>query len=163
MQGYSEPLCSVCVRMCVCMCVCVCACVCACVHVLLESMKCSFWASEFPHHVRGQSSAHSLPLCEAPNLFTSFVVSTPHFTHTTYTHYIHTHTCTLIQHTCTCCICKDSASTMHIHVHVYGFESHLRQLIFSRKSDCLGCAVLLFLVCLFDLACFFLSSFSSLI
>ena len=44
-----------------------------------------------------------------------------------------------------------------------GFESHLRQLIFSRKSDCLGCAVLLCLVCLFDLACFFLSSFSSLI
>ena len=43
-----------------------------------------------------------------------------------------------------------------------GFESHLRQLIFSRKSDCLGCAVLLCLVCLFDLACF-LSSFSSLI
>ena len=31
---------------------------------------------------------------------------------------------------------------------------------FSRKSDC---AVLLCLVCLFDLACFFLSSFSSLI
>ena len=26
--------------------------------------------------------------------------------------------------------------------------------------DCLGCAVLLCLVCLFDLACFFLSSFS---
>ena len=39
-----------------------------------------------------------------------------------------------------------------------GFESHLRQL-FSRKSDCLGCAVLLCLVCLFDLACFFLSFF----
>ena len=38
-----------------------------------------------------------------------------------------------------------------------------RQLIFSMKSDCLGCAVLLCLVCLFDLACFFLSSFSSLI
>ena len=34
----------------------------------------------------------------------------------------------------------------------------LRQLIFLRKSDCLGCAVLLCLVCLFDLACFFLSS-----
>ena len=49
-------------------------------------------------------------------------------------------------------------------IHMYrGFESHLRQLIFSRKSDCLGCAVLLCLVCLFDLACFFLSSFSSLI
>ena len=44
-----------------------------------------------------------------------------------------------------------------------GFESHLRQLIFSRKSGCLGCAVLLCLVCLFDLACFFLPSFSSLI
>ena len=40
------------------------------------------------------------------------------------------------------------------------FESHLRQLIFSRKSECLGCAVLLCLVCLFDLACasFFLPS-----
>ena len=44
-----------------------------------------------------------------------------------------------------------------------GFESHLRQLIFSRKSDCLGCAVLFCLVCLFDLAYFFLFSFSSLI
>ena len=61
---------------------------------------------------------------------------------------------------------------VHVHVYTYmcieclecrGFESHLRQLIFSRKSDCLGCAVLLCLVCLFDLACFFLSSFSSLI
>ena len=43
-----------------------------------------------------------------------------------------------------------------------GFESHLRQLIFSRKSDCLGCAVLLCLVCLFVcltlLASFFLPS-----
>ena len=35
--------------------------------------------------------------------------------------------------------------------------------IYMWKSDCLGCAVLLCLVCLFDLACFFLSSFSSLI
>ena len=35
----------------------------------------------------------------------------------------------------------------------------LRQLIFSRKSDCFGCAVLLCLVCLFDLlASFFLPS-----
>ena len=42
----------------------------------------------------------------------------------------------------------------------YRFESHLRQLIFS-KVTALG--VLLCLVCLFDLACFFLSSFSSLI
>ena len=44
-----------------------------------------------------------------------------------------------------------------------GFESHPRQLIFSRKNDCLECAVLLCLVCLLDLACFFLSFFSSLI
>ena len=62
-------------------------------------------------------------------------------------------------------ICRNS----HIHIHVHesiecrGLESHLRQLIFSRKSDCIGCAVLLCLVCLFDLACYFLSSFSSLI
>ena len=44
-----------------------------------------------------------------------------------------------------------------------GFESHPRQLIFLRKSDCLGCAVLIYLVCLFDLACFFLPYFTSLI
>ena len=61
-----------------------------------------------------------------------------------------------------------ACTVIHVHVHVWsiecrGFESHLRQLIFSRKSDYLGCAVLLCLVCLFDLACFFLSSFSSLI
>ena len=36
---------------------------------------------------------------------------------------------------------------------------HPRQLSCLRKSDCLGCAVLLCLVCLFDLACFFLPSF----
>ena len=65
--------------------------------------------------------------------------------------------------TCTLCIYM-----MYIHVHVWsiecrGFESHRLALIFSRKSDCLGCAVLLCLVCLFDLACFFLSFFSSLI
>ena len=39
-------------------------------------------------------------------------------------------------------------------------ESHPRQLVFLRKSDCLGCAVLLCLVGLFDLACFFLPSAS---
>ena len=44
-----------------------------------------------------------------------------------------------------------------------GFESHLRQLIFLRKSDCLGCAVLLCLVvCLTLLASFFLPSHLSL-
>ena len=52
---------------------------------------------------------------------------------------------------------------MYMYIECRGFESHLRQLIFSRKSDCLGCAVLLCLDRLFDLACFFLSSFSSLI
>ena len=47
-----------------------------------------------------------------------------------------------------------------IHVHeCRGFESHPRQLIFSRKSDCLGCAVLLYLVCLFVWACLLLSFF----
>ena len=51
---------------------------------------------------------------------------------------------------------------MYIHVECRGFESHPRQLIFSRKSDCLEGTVLLCLVCLLDLACFFLSSFSSL-
>ena len=56
---------------------------------------------------------------------------------------------------------KKHPGTQSIECH--GFESHPRQLIFSRKSDCLGCAVLLCLFCLFDLACFFLSSFSSLI
>ena len=32
------------------------------------------------------------------------------------------------------------------------------QLVAIYTCDCLGCAVLLCLVCLFDLACFFLSS-----
>ena len=44
-----------------------------------------------------------------------------------------------------------------------GFESHPRQLVFLRKIDCLGCAVLLCLVvCLTLLASFFLSSHLSL-
>ena len=48
---------------------------------------------------------------------------------------------------------------MHVH-------THLRELIFLRKNDCLGCAVLLCLVCLFVcltlLASFFLPSHLSL-
>ena len=68
------------------------------------------------------------------------------------------------------CALKGIAIYKHVHVHVHvhvvecrGFESHLRQLIFLRKSDCLRCAVLLCLnCCLFDLACFFLPSFSHL-
>ena len=66
--------------------------------------------------------------------------------------------------TCTCTFSSISRVVYTVYTCVVGwFESHLRQLIFSRKSDCLGCAVLLCLVCLLDLACFFLSSFSSLI
>ena len=51
-----------------------------------------------------------------------------------------------------------------VHIAVHGFESHLRQLIFLRKSDYLGCAVLLFclVVCLTLLASFFLPSHLSL-
>ena len=79
-----------------------------------------------------------------------------------------------------------NATLVHVHVHVFGpsqlscLGSSVGRALcleyrvswvrvppeaahFSRKSDCLGCAVLLCLVCLFALACFFLSSFSSLI
>ena len=47
---------------------------------------------------------------------------------------------------------------MYIHVYTccHGFESHPRQLIFLRESDCLGCAVLLCLVVCLTL---FVSSF----
>ena len=52
---------------------------------------------------------------------------------------------------------------MYTCIHVRGLESHLKQLIFLRKSDCLGCAVLLCLVvCLTLLASFFLPSHLSL-
>ena len=37
-------------------------------------------------------------------------------------------------------------SSLWMRVECHGFESHPRQLIFLRKSDCLGCAVLLCLV-----------------
>ena len=62
-------------------------------------------------------------------------------------------------HACVLCVYMYMYSTCEYH----GFESHPRQLIFPRKIDCLGCALLLCLVCLFDLACFFLPFFSSLI
>ena len=54
---------------------------------------------------------------------------------------------------------KQARSTVvHVHVECRGFESHPRQLIFLRKSDCLGCAALLCLVaCLTLLASFFSS------
>ena len=47
---------------------------------------------------------------------------------------------------------------MYMYIECHGFESHLRQLIFSRKSDCLGCAVFALFVCLTLLASFFLPS-----
>ena len=53
-------------------------------------------------------------------------------------------------------------SNIRIDSNVRGFESHPRQLIFLRKSDCLGCAMLLCLVCLTLLAYFFLPSHLSL-
>ena len=53
--------------------------------------------------------------------------------------------------TCTCLFIR---CTMRLR---FG-PSQLRQLICSRKSDCLGCAVLLCLVCLTLLASFFLPS-----
>ena len=49
-----------------------------------------------------------------------------------------------------------------MYMYIIGFESHPRQLIFLRKSDCLGCAVLLCLVCLTLLASFFLPAHLSL-
>ena len=68
------------------------------------------------------------------------------YTHThtsTHTHtHVHTHTCT---HTHT-----------HTHTHTY---THM----YTHTYTHIGCAVLLCLVCLFDLAFFFLPSFSSLI
>ena len=56
-----------------------------------------------------------------------------------------------------------SKSKVNISTCTYGFKSHPRQLIFLRKSDCLGHAVLLCLVvCLTLLASFFLPSHLSL-
>ena len=61
--------------------------------------------------------------------------------------------------------CVHVAERLVWSVECRGFESHPRQLILLRKSDCLGCAVLLCLVlpCLymFDLACFILPSLIS--
>ena len=69
--------------------------------------------------------------------------------------------------------------TVHVHVSISLYIVHVPsqlsclgssvgrtlclEYIVSWFFHCLGCAVLLCLVCLFDLACFFLSSFSSLI
>ena len=87
--------------------------------------------------------------------FEKFVIAHS-YTHTrSYTHtHTHTHACTHI-HTLTL-----THVHVHIHSHTYtciGFESYLRQLIFLRKSDCLGCAVLLCLVVC--LTCLLLPSF----
>ena len=56
--------------------------------------------------------------------------------------------------------CEQDEFVLHVHV----CAPYSEQLIFLRKSDCLVCAVLPCLnCCLFDLACVFLPSFSSLI
>ena len=66
---------------------------------------------------------------------------------------------TLTMYVCTCIgpnqlSCLGSSVVEHsvLSVECRGFESHLRQLIFLRKSDCLGCAACL--VCLTLLASF---------
>ena len=75
--------------------------------------------------------------------------------------YVHVRTCTC---TCTYMYMYIYASKQHSLLFVAEHKSSCICMytrgssFFSRKSDCLGCAVLLCLVCLFDLACFFLSS-----
>ena len=56
------------------------------------------------------------------------------------------------------CVSAGTGIYMYMYMHC-GFEFHLRQLIFLRKNDCLGRAVLLCLVVCLT----FLPSFSSLI
>ena len=71
--------------------------------------------------------------------------------------------------TCLCVYFRACGSTVQCSGNVAGTSglyiqyTYIQYTYMYRKSDCLGCAVLLCLVCLFDLACFFLSSFSSLI
>ena len=58
-----------------------------------------------------------------------------------------------------CCLGSSVVECSVLSVECRGFESHPRQLIFHRKSDCLGCTVLLCLVvCLTLLASSFLPS-----
>ena len=57
----------------------------------------------------------------------------------------------------------NEASNHHQKPHGLFHQLMRRKLLCTWENDCLGCAVLFCLVCLFDLACFFLSSFSSLI
>ena len=72
---------------------------------------------------------------------------------TTYSSYMYIQSCLLLIN-----FNKFNASVLVIettqptYVYMYmcrGFESHLRQLIFLWKSDCLGCAVRVALPCLF--------------
>ena len=89
---------------------------------------------------------------------TPLVLPYPFLSLTTYHLYSLTHIHVYVQCTCTCTHLHLHVCTYHLlYMYIHGFESHLRQLIFLRKSNCLGCAVLLNLpCCLFDLACFFL-------
>ena len=68
------------------------------------------------------------------------------------------------RHGCAVCVCMCVGSHMNYDVQIVQYiYMHPRQLIFLRKSNCLGCAVLLCLVvCLTLLASFFLPSHLSL-
>ena len=61
------------------------------------------------------------------------------------------------------CACMRKSALSRVYIECRGFKSHPRQLFFPRKSDCLGCAVLLCLVVYLTLlASFFLPSHLSL-
>ena len=63
------------------------------------------------------------------------------------------------QFSSTSSMCRYTCTSVECH----GFQSHQRQLIFLRESDCLGCTLLLcVVVCLTLLASFFLPSHLSL-
>ena len=150
------------------MCVCVCVCVCVCMFPL---------APRRPTRGRPCGGTIISQLCTSlPGCCWEQCPTTP------YIRYIHVHTmhytgivsmimlhyinCAFTNNTCTCIYMVIKSNCLSLVGDIQYIHSKLsctRQLLFSRKSDCLGCAVLLCLVCLFDLACFFLSSFSSLI
>ena len=87
-----------------------------------------------------------------------------------YTLIVHVqYTCTCIVSTPTCISCAHPC-TLYMYMYMSCLEYGVSWVrvppeaahFFLGKSDCLGCAVLLCLVCLFDLACFFLPSHPSL-
>ena len=100
-------------------------------------------------------------MCIITTTLQNYIVFAKHTpSHSNYKQLVHVSTCISIYihvHVCS------FPNAFQVHMCIFTTTCIYMQLIFSRKSDCLGCAVLLCLVCLFDLACFFLSSFSSLI